>query len=144
MLVLIARERPQLPPPPRGMQTIARILIAEDEPTVLMLAEGILAEMGHSTLAAANAVQALAVIQDEANAIDVLFTDIKMGDADLDGWKLAQAAIQGRPGLRVLYTTGQPKTDGMEALFVQDAMFLPKPYNPTQLKDAIESLLTDQ
>ena len=106
-----------------------------------MLAEGILAEMGHSTFLAANAVQALALIQDDANAIDVLFTDIKMGDGDLDGWKLAQAAIQRRPGLRVLYTTGQPKTEGMEALFVEHAMLLPKPYNPVQLKDAIESLL---
>jgi DNA-binding NtrC family response regulator len=123
---------------------VAQVLIAEDEPTVLMLAESIIAEMGHKTLSAANATQALALLDDESNSIDLLVTDIRMGDADQDGWQLAKAAVERRPGLRVLYTTGQTLTDGMRALFVDGAAFLPKPYDAGQLKDAITALLAQQ
>jgi len=120
---------------------MARVLIAEDEPTVLLLAEGIIADMGHATMSAANATQALALLADSALQLDLLFTDIKMGDADLDGWKLAAAAVERRPDLRVVYTTGQPLTDGMHALFVQGALLLPKPYDPEKLKETIATAL---
>ena len=100
---------------------MAHILVVEDEPTVLLLAEGIIAELGHTTLSAANATQALALLNDPSLQIDLLFTDINIGDTDLDGWKLAKTALEARPQLRVVYTTGQPVTDGMQALFVDGA-----------------------
>jgi hypothetical protein len=38
-----------------------------------------------------------------------------------------------RPGLKVLYTSGQGVTDGMIALFVENSAYLPKPYTVEQL-----------
>jgi CheY-like chemotaxis protein len=116
----------------------AVVLIVEDEPTVLALAESIVAEMGYTTLSAANAREALALLNEEPS-INVLFTDISMPDgADgMDGLELARRAAELRPALRVVYTTDGPLTDGMQALFVAGSSFLPKPYTREQLFEAM-------
>jgi hypothetical protein len=46
-----------------------------------------------------------------------------------------------RPKLKVLYTTGADVTDGTRALFVEGSAFLPKPYTPAHLIEAIGALL---
>ena len=49
------------------------------------------------------------------------------------GLSLAVQAVETRPELKVLYTSGQAVTDGMMALFVKNSAFLPKPYTVEQL-----------
>ena len=115
------------------------ILIVEDEPTVLLLAEGFIAALGHATQTAHNGSEALALLQDD-NVIDLLFTDLDLG-VDPDGLALAKAAVEQRPHLQVLYTSGQSVTDGLQALMVEGSAFLPKPYTPQDLEAAIVSLL---
>jgi DNA-binding NtrC family response regulator len=121
------------------------ILVVEDEEQVRVLAESILQDNGHQTLSAGAVDQALALIQTE-QPIDLLFTDINLAP-DLaaglvhPGLELAQQALKLRPGLRVLYTTGQGITDGMKALFVEGFDFLPKPYDLDQLVARVNDLL---
>jgi two-component SAPR family response regulator len=56
----------------------------------------------------------------------------------IDGLELARRAVELRPGLRVIYTTAAGGlTDGMAALFVDGATFLPKPYTRDQLMRAM-------
>lgn len=114
------------------------VLVAEGEPTVRALEESIIAELGYETFSAANAREALAVLDDGA-PITLLFTDINMPDGPdgLDGLELAQRAVELRPDLRVIYTTGGGLTDGMTALFVEGGTFLPKPFTREQLIAAI-------
>lgn len=57
----------------------------------------------------------------------------------IDGLELARRAVELRPGLHVLYTTGGGRTDGMVALFVAGGTFLPKPYTRDQLIEAMQS-----
>jgi len=109
---------------------MAVVLIVEDEEQVRVLAEAIVQEVGHETLTAGTAEQALAVIQERAD-VDLLFTDIGL-QQDLEaGLKLAKGIAARKPGLPVLYTTGQGVTDGMRAMFADPFGFLPKPYTPT-------------
>lgn len=123
---------------PRKKSTPVAVLVAEDEPTVRILAESIIEELGYTTFSAANAREALAVLEGGA-AITLLFTDINMPDGPdgLDGLELARRAVELRPGLRVIYTTGGGLTDGMTALFVEGGVFLPKPYNGQRLAAAV-------
>jgi DNA-binding response OmpR family regulator len=104
----------------------------EDEVQVLILAESYLEEHGHKTLSAATVTQATAIIEDD-QPLDLLFTDIGLGDDLQAGLELARAAVERRPGLKVLYATGQTITDGMEALFVEGSAVLAKPYTVEEL-----------
>jgi len=96
----LARTRRKKPTP-------GAVLVAEDEPTVRALAESIIGELGYATFSAANAREALALLEDGA-PITLLFTDINMPDPPdgIDGLELARVAVERRPGLRVIYTTG--------------------------------------
>jgi CheY-like chemotaxis protein len=95
-----------------------RILVVEDDEQVRVLAEALLEDAGHETLSAANSEQALALLETEER-IDLLFTDLGLGDELQAGLALAAEARRRRSDLRVLYTTGQGVTDGMKALFVE-------------------------
>jgi CheY-like chemotaxis protein len=114
------------------------VLVVEDEPTVRALAESIIETLGFTIFSAANAREAIALLEQDEH-IDLLFTDINLPDGPdtIDGLELARKAVELRPGLRVIYTTGHGQTDGMTALFVEDATFLPKPYTAKQLTEAV-------
>ena len=116
------------------------VLVVEDEPTVRALAESIIEALGYMILSAANAREAIALLEQD-EPIDILFTDINLPDgADaIDGLELARKAVELRPSLRVIYTTGHGQTDGMTALFVDDATFLPKPYTVKQLTETAQA-----
>ena len=96
----MAKTQKKKPEPPA-------VLVAEDEPTVRALAESIIEELGYSTFSAANAREALALLENGA-LITLLFTDINMPDGPdaFDALELARRAVEIRPQLRVIYTSG--------------------------------------
>jgi len=111
---------------------MANILIVEDEDHLRVLTESYLREQGHVTFSAATKEQALAVL--EVANIDLLFVDVGLYEDRQVGLDLAKEAVERFPEMKVLYTTGQPVTDGMKALLVEDASLLPKPYTVDQLQ----------
>ncbi len=115
------------------------VLIVEDDPDVRVLAASMIAGLGYETLSAGNDAEALALLESDA-AIDVLFTDINM-PGHQEGVDLARTAAELRPGIRILYASGAPVTDGLRALFVEGSKFLPKPYTAEQLTAALRALL---
>ena len=119
---------------------MAVVLIVEDEEQVRVLAEAI---MGHETLTAGTAEQALAIMQDRPD-VNLLFTDIGLQQDLQAGLQLAKGIAAQKPGLPVLYTTGQGVTDGMRAMFADPFGFLPKPYTPDDLTTALGNMLADQ
>jgi CheY-like chemotaxis protein len=120
------------------------VLVVEDEPTVGALAESIIEALGCMILSVANAREAIALLEQD-EPIDILFTDINLPDGPdgIDRLELAREAVKLCPGLRVIYTTGLGQTDGMTALFVEDATFLPKPYRVKQLTEAVQATAED-
>jgi DNA-binding NtrC family response regulator len=115
---------------------VASILVVEDDEQVCVLVESFLADEGHHTLSARNAEQTTDLLEGGAK-VDLLFVDITLNGDNRAGLTLAQRAVEARPGLKVLYTTGQGITDAMRALFVPRAAFLAKPFSVDQLKKAL-------
>ena len=120
------------------------VLVVEDEPTVRALAESIIEALGYMMLSAANAREAIALLE-QHEPINILFTDINLPDGPdaIDGLELARKAVELCPSMRVIYTTGHGQTDGMTALFVEDATFLPKPYRVKQLTETVQATAED-
>jgi CheY-like chemotaxis protein len=119
---------------------MAVILIVEDDAFIREVAEMMIEGWGHHTLAASDVDEALSLLR-SAQHIDALFTDIYLRGSVLGGCDLARQAIELRPELRVLYTTGNFVTDKMKALFVEGTQFLSKPYTENQLQDRLGAML---
>jgi signal transduction histidine kinase/CheY-like chemotaxis protein len=87
-----------------GMNGSETILVVEDDHTLRAYAVESLAEHGYRVLAAANAGEALKILE-AGDAVHLLFTDIVM-PGGINGRQLADDAVRRRPGLKVLFTTG--------------------------------------
>jgi len=112
------------------------VLIVEDEDQVRVLAESYLREQGHQTMSAATPEEALAVFE-VVDRVDVMFTDVILKGDLHAGLGLAKEAVQRRPELKVLFTTGSAITDGMKAMMVEKSAVLEKPYTVDQLQTAL-------
>jgi CheY-like chemotaxis protein len=116
------------------------ILIVEDDLLARQYVVTVLQNFGYRTLAAGNAGEALAMI-DEGEEIDLLFTDVVM-PGSINGWQLAIEALNRRPSLKVLYTSGYA-----ESALVHDrrldggALLLAKPYRQIDLAIMIRTAL---
>ena len=119
---------------------MAVILIVEDDVFIREVAEMMIQDWGHQTLAACDVDEALALLRSPQH-IDALFTDIYLKTLVNGGCDLALQAIALRPGLRVLYTTGYSISDQMKALSVEGSHLLQKPYTQQQLQTSLEELL---
>ncbi|HEX2216901.1 MAG TPA: response regulator [Xanthobacteraceae bacterium] len=106
------------------------ILVVEDDELIRAMASDVLEDAGYDVLAVAAAEDALGLAVMDV-PFDALFTDINLGSG-LDGWELADALREMRPGLPVVYTSGEA-INRDPAGRVEASLFLPKPYNPVAL-----------
>jgi CheY-like chemotaxis protein len=111
---------------------MATVLIVEDQAQVLALAQSFLEEEGYKTLSAATADDALAILTGP-KVVDALFVDIMLNGDMQAGFELAKRAVELKPALKVIYSTGLSVTDGMKALLVPGSVILEKPYTVDQL-----------
>jgi CheY-like chemotaxis protein len=114
-----------------------RILVVEDDHTVLALTLNMLTGLGYQVTTATNAAEALEVIHSGV-AIDLLFTDVVM-PGGVSGVSLARTAREIRPNLRVLLTSGFVG----EGAVIENAEFplLDKPYETALLAAKLRKLL---
>lgn len=119
------------------------ILVVEDELQVRRLAVHMLESLGYETVEAETAVTAL-VLLESTPRIMVLFTDVVL-PGGLSGVDLAQKALQQRPDLLVLFTSGYAET---HLLHLKSrplgSDFLSKPYRKAELAEKLHRLLTYQ
>jgi signal transduction histidine kinase/ActR/RegA family two-component response regulator len=116
------------------------ILIVEDDVLVRKYVVAQIQSLGYRTLAASSAVEAL-TIMDSGETIDLLFTDVIMPGA-INGRQLAMEALQRRPSLKILYTSGYTE-DTMVHHGQLDAgvLLLAKPYRKVDLAKMIRAAL---
>jgi PAS domain S-box-containing protein len=125
-------------PPRSGHDEL--ILLVDDEPELLDLAAAQLQELGYRTLTAENGPQALELLAN-GPGIDLLFSDVVM-PGGMDGYQLAEQARAIKPGLKILLTSGFTIKAGLGAPDRNsDIPLLQKPYNRTQLAEAVTQLL---
>jgi PAS domain S-box-containing protein len=116
------------------------ILIVEDDAMVRKYVRTQIEGLGYATLAAANAAEALEVI--DANAqIDLLFTDVIMPGA-MNGRQLVDEAQRRRPGLKTLFTSGYTENAIVHhGRLDSGVLLLAKPYRKSELARMIRTAL---
>ena len=111
---------------------MATILIVEDEPQTRALVGSFIEEQGHKVLSAVTADEALGILNGP-EAVDALFVDIILKGDMQAGIEFAKRAVELKPDLKVLYSTGLTVTDDMKAMAVPGSIILEKPYSEDQL-----------
>jgi len=117
------------------------ILVVEDEALVRELACSVLMGHGYRILQAESGVHALQVWQTHKERINLLLTDLVMPEC-LNGRELAQKLRAEQPQLKVLFTSGYSSAVVAEDAVVRSGLnFLPKPYHPRKLAQAVRDCL---
>jgi CheY-like chemotaxis protein len=113
------------------------VLIVEDELLLRMNAVDMIETAGFDVVEAANADEAIAILERRFD-ITVVFTDIQM-PGSMDGLKLARA-VRGRwPPIKIVATSGL--VDVGEKDLPEGGRFLAKPYRSEQLADMVRELI---
>jgi signal transduction histidine kinase/CheY-like chemotaxis protein len=108
------------------------ILIVEDDPIVRAAVIAQAQSLGYTTLAAANAAEALA-IADSGAAFDLLFTDVIM-PGQINGRRLAEEMAKRRSPLKVLFTSGFTENAMIHhGRLEPGVLLLAKPYRKSDL-----------
>jgi PAS domain S-box-containing protein len=116
------------------------ILVVEDEDRIREVTTEALRELGYTALPAASAKQALQILESRPE-IGLLFTDIVM--PDMNGRRLAEAALKLRPKLKVLYTTGYTRNAVVHNGVLDPGVnFIAKPFTVDQLGQKIREVLS--
>jgi signal transduction histidine kinase/ActR/RegA family two-component response regulator len=115
------------------------ILVVEDEPVVRSLMVDTLLGLGYRTIEAPDGGQALAVVMSDAH-IDLLVTDV--GLPVLNGRQLYDAAVERRPGLKVLFMTGYAENASLSGGMLEPGMeLITKPFPMEKVVSTIARML---
>ena len=108
------------------------VLIVEDDALVRRYVVTQIENLGYTTLKAANAREALQII-DTASTIHLLFTDVIM-PGEMNGRQLADEALRRRPSLKTLYTSGYTENAIVHhGRLDSGVLLLAKPYRKSEL-----------
>jgi CheY-like chemotaxis protein len=105
------------------------VLVAEDEALVRELSVCELEDAGYTVIEAANAGQALEILETGV-LVDVLFTDVNM-PGDINGIDLARLVHRRWPDVGLIVTSG--KADIPETELPDDGHFIRKPYRLSEM-----------
>ncbi len=133
-----AAEAPEIPEPQGpGRGTV---LVVDDEPGLLGMAESMLTRNGYQALTAASGEDALALLADGAgDGVDLVLLDLNM--PGMGGRRCLEELLRLRPGLPVVITSGQA-VDSAQNLLDQGASgYLEKPYTRRRLLAAVGRIL---
>jgi CheY-like chemotaxis protein len=121
--------------PARGTETI---LLVEDDEEVQQMAAEYLQSVGYTVWTARSPAEALARAADGAGSVDLLLTDVELPGGS--GPRLARTLGAERPGLKVLFLSGQAHY-ALEAHGVAPETILEKPFPLAVLAERIRIVL---
>lgn len=125
------------------MERRATILIVDDEATLRSVFSDMMTRQGYRCITAANAVDALQIIESNLLELDLLVTDIKMPGA-LDGVALAGKLREFQPDVAVLVITGYPASAAMKEAKSRGFRVLEKPFRQAELESAVAEQLRER
>jgi len=121
-----------------------RVLVVDDEEVDRNTISRILRKHGYDVLEAEGCRDAMAALELNRNAIDLLVTDISLPDGN--GCALAIAVQERKLELRLLLVSGHVGAEVCKfyGLDVTDLHFLRKPFDEVQLLTSVQNVLSAQ
>jgi PAS domain S-box-containing protein len=115
----------------------ATVMFVEDDANLFTLMSGVIENAGYHTLASSDPLEALRIGLEHPGTIDLLVSDVVM--PGMSGPQLAEALLDKRPGLRVLFVSGYPKDVlDRQTVLPPGIRLLGKPFSPRDLLAEIQ------
>jgi CheY-like chemotaxis protein len=103
------------------------ILVVDDEPLILRVAQTSLENLGYRVLCATNGLAALELAHQHVEELVLVVTDVVM--PKLGGRELVQRLLTLKPGLKVLYTSGYAENEiAVQGVLREGVKLIQKPY----------------
>jgi CheY-like chemotaxis protein len=115
------------------------ILVVEDEVLIRIDLADYLRDCGYRVCEAANADEALAILQ-SGERVDLVLTDVQM-PGSMDGFALARWVRDNHPGMKVLLTSGVSRSADLAGDLCEEGPIETKPYDPKRLAARIRAKL---
>ena len=115
------------------------VLVVEDDAVLRNLMRDILQGLGYAVLDAGTAAEAVELSGGLDDGVHLLISDVVLPDSS--GRELADALLEFRPGMPVLYISGHPALVSHKDKGDSDARFLAKPFSAGELGERVRSLL---
>ncbi|HEV7276550.1 MAG TPA: response regulator [Devosiaceae bacterium] len=119
------------------MQNAIVVLVVEDEPLVRMETVDMVEAAGYLVVEAANADEAIAILESRSD-IRLVLTDIDM-PGSIDGSKLAHAVRKRWPPIPIVVVSGKSVVDDSD--LPENTMFYSKPYDRAVVTGTLGRLL---
>ncbi len=129
----------EVPEMVRGTETL---LVVEDDSAVLRVVARILEWLGYALLLAEAPKDALELVQERGETIDLLITDVVM--PGMNGRELSEAVFALRPEMKCLFVSGYTQdVIAHEGILEEGMHFLEKPFTAEGLATAVRRALDD-
>ena len=124
-------------PAPQGSETI---LVVEDEAPVQQIMTRMLVQAGYKVLAADGGEEALHILDDENQALDLVLTDVVL--PGMGGREVAEGVGARRPNVRVLFVSGHTDDVILRRMVERrGTALLQKPFSYDELANAVREVL---
>jgi two-component system cell cycle sensor histidine kinase/response regulator CckA len=128
--------------PPRDLTGEASILLVEDEESVRMVASQVLKSRGYTVHEAISGTDALDVMAEINNQVDLVVSDVVM--PEMDGPSLLKELRKKQPNLKVIFVSGYAEDAFAKNLPEHEKFsFLPKPFSLKQLAEKVREVLDE-
>lgn len=128
---------PEPPKPAADHTGQGTVLLVEDEDPVRAVNSRALSARGYTVLEAASGIEALRLIEEHADGIDVVVSDVVM--PEMDGPTLLRELRKHYPDLKVIFVSGYAEDAFRKNLPEGEAFnFLPKPFSLKQLVETVK------
>jgi len=124
-----------------NVDTRRSVLIVEDEPEICALLSDMLECEGFDPVCAQHDEQAFAALR-AAGDYACMIVDVNLG-VGTTGYDVARYARRLVPSLPIIYVSGQSSPESFAANSVRGSLFLPKPFDASELLDRLRMLIGD-
>lgn len=115
------------------------ILVVEDAEPIRKMVCSMLSFSGYNCLEAADGREALGVVLEDPESLDLIVTDILM--PEMGGAELARKVAVVRPDLPIVFMSGYSDDPVVRTLERSPALFLPKPFTAAALSEKVRAAL---
>ena len=116
-----------------------KILFVEDDDFIREAVSQMIGDWGYEVFVASDVGEAVEVLKSSEN-IEALITDLTLKTATRGGYELSHRAIEQRPLLHVIYTSGSARSQIDKYQSVRGAQFIQKPYQEESLRSVVDAL----